>query len=105
MASSSLQLKRWYRDYNRRYFDDSLPHDLIVLWEPCDDADALTYILGNTPTRIAIDPSYSRSPRAARILLLHEMVHVEVIDPMHGQRFRRRLKHLIHHQKAFDRLL
>jgi len=78
-----------YNHYNRKYFNSELPADTVLIWSPCDDADAICD-WPNPPAktaRIRIDPSLTRHTNATKLTLLHEMIHVKLGRAGHGKKF------------------
>jgi len=111
MTSDAL-LARWYRQFNRRYFNGELPAENVILcWEPVEDCDADCAKIHEAVTDketddflIRIDPIYRTSLRVAKMTLLHEMVHVKLWPHVsHGARFQREMMRLAQ-SGAFRRL-
>jgi hypothetical protein len=96
---SDKQLKRWFARYNKLYFQDSLPPDTEIWWEPLSTADGVTcpvYEVSAGHFSIRLDPGIKGFTAYWRSTLLHEMVHV-ALWPRHP-------KH--QHGKVFnDRML
>lgn len=89
MASSHLSLRRWFSFYNRRYFANSLPADTVLQWKPLNGDDGLMQ-----DGAIYIDPVLQAVPRYMRIILLHEMVHLQYPRLTHGKKFRAEIDRL-----------
>ena len=80
-------LRRWYREFNRKWWADELPHDADVFYAPLGDTIAdLWYDAAQTPV-IRIDPIFSICSRMVRLALLHEMAHIRLRSPSHGAVF------------------
>lgn len=97
---SDPQLRRWYLDYNRRWFNGDLPEDTVrVMWEPCGGAVAETEPVGDEGELIIrINPclrGVGSKPRHsnARFALIHEMVHVKLWGKAahHGVKFQQEM--------------
>lgn len=86
MNLSHTQLRRWYRTYNRRWFNGELPDDMDVLYAPMDREHGLAECHPNEERIITIDTMYA-TPRIARWFLLHEMTHHYTGDWTHGNIF------------------
>lgn len=99
---SDPTLKRWFRVYNRRYFQSSLPAATKVLWaeEIQEDLGATTDDPSTAHTMAATDVSRSPTPpeiylnrrilpfwKVVRATLLHEMAHVAKPRAGHGAVF------------------
>lgn len=88
MRLCDRQLRRWYRDFNARYFKDELPDEVDLLYFPISDAcaDVLPDPAGIFMVRI--HPMYSLDTNVTKAMLLHEMIHIH-LHPFqrHGERF------------------
>lgn len=75
---SDRQLRRWYRDYNRRYFGGRLPVDTVCYYSTVDHCygDCACDAAGRFTIRVNPDITSRRCSR--RFTLLHEMAHVAV---------------------------
>lgn len=113
--TSDPQLRRWYLDFNRRYFAGELPTDTVtVFWEPIGGALALCSEVENSggELQIRVNPALrlvGSRPRysAAKLALLHEMVHVKWWTHRvehHGRRFDEELQRLCQY-RSFRNLL
>lgn len=96
-------LSRWYRLFNRRYFQGELPVENVLLcWEPVEECDADCTKVHEAVTDketddflIRIDPIFRTAERVAKMTLLHEMVHVKLWpQTSHGARFQREVMRL-----------
>lgn len=81
------QLKRWYRRFNRLYFDGRL-EDVDIFYAPtngcCGQADEDE----NGERIIVIDPCFALDTCQGRIAVLHEMKHLSLFPHRkHGKRF------------------
>lgn len=92
---SDRQLKRFYNEFNRKYFDGSLP-DCHVWWEPLGGAtfgDCL-YLEEEKIWRIRINPFCGGWRSISKFTLLHEMIHIKA-GPHHGAKFDREVQRLL----------
>ncbi len=92
---SDTQLRRWFREYNQRYFGGTLPRDTAVYYATVDGAygDCDYKSDGRFHIRINPDNTWGRSVR--RLTLLHEMVHIAVWPRVtHGPYFEREMMRL-----------
>lgn len=92
MKFSHYQLGRWFRSYNKRYFEDRLPPDTDVFYAPIDN-HAHCEIHQNGERIIIIDTALW-GLRHARGDLLHEMVHLDTGDFTHGKVFQSGMQRL-----------
>lgn len=92
-------LKNQYLAYNRQYFHNTLPLDLVVVFRKPDPGDwACTLFVGGLATEIWVDPYLRAASQFALIILLHEMGHVSVGNKekqYHGPMFRKERQRLI----------
>ena len=83
-------LKRWFRTFNARYFDNTLPN-AVVFWEPSFvTGDALGEVVQQEgqPIILRIDPSIKFSTALTKLVLLHEQAHLRLWPYLgHGKRF------------------
>lgn len=87
MSLSHTQLRRWYRELNRKWFDGSLPDDMDLLYAPMDDAHGLAICHANEERVIIVDPVLAAYPRFTRLILIHEMCHHYTGQWNHGAKF------------------
>lgn len=76
---SDKQLKRWFNKYNALYFNNTLPDDTILFWEPLSNADGMTcpvYEISAGKFSIRLDPGIKGFSAYWRSTLLHEMCHL-----------------------------
>jgi hypothetical protein len=99
MAKSHLQLKRIFNHYNKRYFNNELPADTSVTWAALNGNDGECQ--GGA---IRLDAILAAVPCYARIILLHEMIHVRFPKATHGKVFRAERQRLLD-AGAYDNLL
>lgn len=92
---SDKQLRRWYREYNQRWFSGELPESIDILYAP------ITGCLGDVidcPAEdfiIRINPQCAFDTRMVRMILLHEMAHVAVWPyAWHGGKFQDEMQRL-----------
>jgi hypothetical protein len=89
------QLKRWYNEFNRRWFEEGLPEEVDVLYAPVEGCWGETVPVDRHSFVIRIDPHCAISNRVTKMTLLHEMTHVELWPYCtHGPRFERRMQEL-----------
>lgn len=80
------RLRRWYNDYNRKYFEGRLPKgiNLEIRWlawkEPREEAACWPW---ETPVRAHFNKNYLNGVAATKIALLHEMVHISLYAQGH----------------------
>lgn len=92
MILSQRRLRRWFRQYNRRYFGGYLPRDAKLSWTPIEQCWGQSY--GEPPT-IEISPACGVDSRLARMTLLHEMVHLSLYPyRAHGPKFEAEMRRL-----------
>lgn len=96
-------LKRWYDKYNARYFDNKLPSTCQVGWNEALPAKTLGLTMQFTEPaanlmifNVGLHPSLRECSRDhAKLVLLHEMVHVKLAPYMaHGRRFQQEMQRL-----------
>lgn len=99
---SSSSLSHWYKKFNKLYFDDKLPKDVLVGWNDDwpENSDACATHIGVKFTRdedgadhhtelIQLDPKQHLGARDGRLSLLHEMCHVALFpNSTHGIKFK-----------------
>jgi predicted metal-dependent hydrolase len=94
-SKSDRQLKRWYAQFNRRYFNDELPTDASVWWEPTSGAYADCNLVDGG-FRIRINPALAGWVEMAKLTLLHECIHIKLWpSKIHGIRFDREVQRLM----------
>lgn len=89
-----------YREYNKLYFSNKLPHDIDVKWKKNMPPIGL-WIAGT----ILINAAYKKEHMIWRLTLLHEMAHVATAAEKaeHGPRWKREMRRLAR-IGAFDKL-
>jgi hypothetical protein len=78
---SDRQLKMAYSKYNKLYFNNELPDNTVLIWEPTPKNDAVccpVYEVVDNCFEIKIDPALKGEPAYWRMVLLHEMIHVAI---------------------------
>ena len=112
------RLQQDYADYNRAFFNDTLPKNVPVTWSDIPRTKDGRYVMGNTPEDIVsgtfsiqIDTKSNIAWATADTTLLHEMCHVKTYDraleldqDMHGPLFKACIVDL-EMQGAFTELL
>jgi hypothetical protein len=87
MAVSNRALRLAYNRWNVLYFDNKLPQDIQLLWEPVG-AGIAEFDMRKTPWVIRLDPALKFSRSMWGMALLHEMVHAELHpNGTHGKKF------------------
>ncbi|MGB8834154.1 MAG: SprT-like domain-containing protein [Candidatus Sulfotelmatobacter sp.] len=95
-------LQQDYADYNRAFFNDTLPKNVPVTWSDIPRTKDGRYVMGNTHEDIVsgtfsiqIDTKSNIAWATANTTLLHEMCHVKTYDrtveldqDMHGPLFK-----------------
>lgn len=91
-------LKRWFREYNKKYFDNKLPN-VYCFWEPSFvTSDELGELWEKEPGLfiLRIDPAIKFCKELSRITLLHEMSHLKLWPYLgHGKGFPAEIARLI----------
>lgn len=104
---SHWSLRRYYLHLNRKWFNGELPLDVIVTWEPCDNAWGELFTLGSGRLHITLDTGLRGMQEFMLITLLHEMAHIALGGPnyghKHGRRWRAEMRRLAA-AGAFDEL-
>lgn len=112
------RLQQDYADYNRAFFNDTLPKNVPVTWSDIPRTKDGRYVMGNTHEdiisgtfSIQIDTKSNIAWATADTTLLHEMCHVKTYDRVvelgqdfHGPLFKACLVNL-QMQGAFTDLL
>lgn len=90
----------WYKVYNKRFFGDRLPHNVMFLWTdthmyPPEQRllGATHCTIGHTVCTVAIDRHYNVADVTMQLTLLHEMCHIQEWQPdagadQHGPKWR-----------------
>lgn len=87
--SSHISLKRIFNHCNRKWFNNQVPGDTRVLWAPLNGNNG-EYQAGT----IRIDTTLQGSPKLAKIVMLHEMVHARYPLYGHGKKFQAEIDRL-----------
>jgi hypothetical protein len=104
------QPTRWYRNYNKEYFQGLLPKVPVIWGLKMLLVAQVQYDKEWIPTKIWINNELQKWPALAATALLHEMVHIWItvaerdVYCQHGRPFMRTLRRLMN-EGAFDRLL
>lgn len=95
---SDRQLKLWYTQYNRCFFNSELPESVILVWEPvpaCHGETTTVFEIEQGVFSVKIDPALKGVVKFAKITLLHEMVHIALWarhpQHQHGKLFNDRM--------------
>lgn len=87
MKVCDKELGRAYREFNKRWFDDALPHDVDVFFSPAEDCYGQVQEEDGSWT-LQINPKYFIDHRIWKMVLLHEMAHLAVRPYLrHGRAF------------------
>jgi hypothetical protein len=90
---SNRLLRCWFTSYNRRYFGGRLPAQTRIYFAPADLCLGNAY--GGDDPRIELDPACLICADIAKLILLHEMVHLERYPLIcHGAGFDARMQEL-----------
>lgn len=98
-------LQSGYKKFNRVYFDNELPKDIVVKFDVNGDLEADVY--GEyvvEDKEILIHEDLRTVPDFAYIVLLHEMAHVRAPDNKHGFQFGAVIN-MLWQKGAYDALL
>lgn len=102
---TNKDLKREYRQVNKKYFENSLPDDVVIKFDTEGELDSDTY--GEyfaSDNLILIEEALKDFPDFAFIILRHEMAHVKYFQNGHGHLFSSVITDLFL-QGAYDKLL
>lgn len=92
---TNAEVQRMYREFNKKYFNNRLPKDMVVRFEIFDYAQGVTHFKYDRPLYIQISKKLKWSRSQTALTLLHEMVHVELPYRLnHGPRFHKRMMQL-----------
>ena len=91
---TNAEVQQMYADFNRRYFHNSLPKDMVVHYAPLKYCFGLTGIHRGRALYIQLDWELRKSRTHSALTLLHEMVHCEQPNGEHGPKFHKRMLQL-----------
>ena len=92
MRTTNRYLQNTYAEFNRKYFGNKLPKDMVVRFGETGDAVAVTDCKYDRPLYIIINRKTAWHHMIVDATLLHEMVHVENPKPNgHGPWFQKRM--------------
>jgi hypothetical protein len=84
-----------YIGFNKRYFSNGLPKDLVVAYAHLKHCFGLTECFKNRPLYILLDWELRKSMSHSALTILHEMVHVRYPKlEGHGPRFHKEMLRL-----------
>lgn len=86
-ALTSKDLWRWFKLYNRCFFDKRVPTPYELEFSCLDEYESNGLTMKGS---IYIDSALKKNPRVVEIFLIHEMIHLLLGDeyrPHHGARF------------------
>lgn len=92
-----------FRRYNKKYFGNRLKVSDVKFGKPSYNAHGETSYFDGTDPLITVSRRFLNSGRLVRLILLHEMVHVDGYFS-HDARFKRQIRRLIR-LGAYDDLL
>lgn len=91
---SDPELRRWYRSFRRKYFGNNLPDakDVEIYYDDMPGLQADCATEDDAPEmddyRIRIHATWREHPEIAKLWLLHEMNHLDLLPyEKHGKRF------------------
>jgi hypothetical protein len=93
----SRELTDMYDHFNEQYFDNQLPVVRVGFYRE-DEEYGMTVRLDGAlyPSYLCITPALKKSHAHLCITLLHEMIHVKLLNKGgHGPKFKKELKHLM----------
>ncbi len=94
MALDTRKLRRWYRDYNHRFFGDSLPADALIECVRIEGCWGRAMVSDGRPV-IHLSPRCRVCRSVAKMTLLHEMAHVKLWPvTTHGPQFQAEMQRL-----------
>jgi len=89
---TNAEVQRMYHHFNKKYFGNRLPKDMIVDFNRAKDYHGRTAFYKTRPLHIQIGWHLRDSNAHVALTLLHEMVHVELPARFnHGPRFHKRM--------------
>ena len=103
---SDRQLKKYFNNFNRLYFDGQLPDTTCVWWEPLGGTTFgdCFYLEDEKVWRIRINPFVGGWRTIYRMTLLHEMIHIKC-GSAHGVKFDKERQRLLGFKKIRDLVL
>ena len=97
MIITNAELKRLYDSFNKKYFGNSLPKELPVVFQMLDSQRMMGRTIiyrGRHPMYIEIAVRYKGNLSLVAMTLLHEMLHVKYPKMDHGPKFHREMLRL-----------
>jgi len=92
---TNRELKRLYKYYNRRWFQNKLPDIVVRFGNLRNGALGVTTFVGRDPEYITISNQIKHGQYLNKMVLLHEAVHVSLpVTVTHGPRFQARMRAL-----------
>ncbi|SRR6266478_9869380 len=104
MRLTNKDVQRAYRRFNKVYFDNKLPKDILVKFDTEEELDDAYGEYLEADHEILLSEELKTIPDFAYIVLLHEMAHVQVPDNNHGFQFAAVINKL-YQQGAYDAYL
>lgn len=91
---TNAELKQMYLDFNRKYFGNKLPKNLVLHFVDLGKDHGVTRTYWENPVYIYINKRLNYSKSLVAPTLLHEMVHIEFPKLEHGPTFHKRMMKL-----------
>lgn len=89
---TNAELTHRYREFNKKYFGNRLPKDMVVEFSQARKWLGVTHYKRGRPLYIQINWKFRFSLSSCMLTLLHEMVHVELpYNVNHGKKFHARM--------------
>jgi SprT-like family len=90
---SDSKLRRWYREFNRKYHNGELPNDVDIFYAPMEDCSGLVDF-HHGETLLIINPMCALDSTVLRMTLHHEMAHIKTQVRGHGSVFQQEMLRL-----------
>lgn len=91
---TNAELQCMYHEFNKKWFGNRLPKDMVVNFEKMDPLGCTLFRRGR-PLYININWKFRSNRSSVAMTLLHEMVHVELPYGInHGRQFHKRMMQL-----------
>ena len=90
---TNSELRRMYAEFNRKWFSNRLPKDMIAEYARIED-HGITEYYRDRPLYILLEWDLRRSQCHSALTLLHEMCHVRHPKARHGPVFHKEMLRL-----------